>query len=363
MFAVRRVVAGVGIFVVLGLATGVPAASAQAGPKPGTATGAKVVQTGWWWRANESPADGTGVIAAPEPPAPHMPEGALPAAAAAGDPEKISAIEFTLDYGPGATVQSFQLSLRESGEPGANVNADADTTKVVACPVTESFWIGGAASRWNSVPEYDCELVSAPGTRAANGVWTFDLTAMASTWLTAGSTQPTAVVLVEDVAAPETFQVAFDGRPKGVGLKLLASGGAPPPPPPPVTGPDSGSAGAVGDLGPGGASGSVPTDSGDVPAATGDAPTAAEPAGGTPEAAAAPDQQASGQGPRLVGLFEDLSGGALALIPIALLLAYLTMLALGPSGEPVLATARHGVGRALDRMRATRTKEHTDDAL
>ena len=36
---------------------------------------------------------------------------------------------------------------------------------------------------------------------------------------------------------------------------------------------------------------------------------------------------------------------------VALGLAYLIMLALGPDGRPVPATGRHGVSRALDRLR------------
>lgn len=354
MTAQRSVAVGFVAALVLWLSVAVTAGAAQEGVKPGTTSGASVAQTGWWWRANDNPADGAGVIAPPEAPAPHVPEGALPSSAAAGDPEKVSAIGFSLKYGPGAVVQSFLLSLKESGEPGANVNADGETTKVVACPVTEAFWIGGEAGKWSAVPEYDCEVASAPGERSSSGVWTFDLTSMATTWLAKDSAQPAAIVLVEDVEAPESFQVAFDGTKNGVGLKLDATGGAAPLPPPPAGAVGTGESGAGGSSGSFG--GGVPADGGDVPAGapvTGEAPTAAEPARDTPQVAAGQ----TGPATQLVGLFEDLPGGALFLLPIALGMAYLIMLALGPNGEPALATARHGVGRVLDRMRAAGSKE------
>lgn len=354
MSAQRSVAVGFVAALVLWLSAAVSAGAAQDEVKPGTASGASVAQTGWWWRANDVPADTGGVVAPPEAPAPHVPEGALPTSAAAGDPEKVSAIGFQLKYGPGAIVQSFQLSLRESGEPGANVNADGATTKVLACPITEAFWIGGPAGRWSSVPEYDCDA-GVSGERSSADVWTFDLTSMASTWLATGSTQPAAIALVEDVDAPESFQVAFDGTKKGVGLKLVATGGAAPLPPPPApagTG-DTGT-GASGPLGGGG----VPADAGGLTGeapVTGDAPTPAEPAaaGDTPQVAAGQ----TGPATQLVGLFENLPGGALFLLPIALGMAYLIMLALGPNGEPALASGRHGVGRVLDRMRAAASKE------
>lgn len=355
MSAVRRSAAALGVLAAVAWTAG-PAAAA-AGPKPGTTTGGSVAQTGWWWKANDTPVDTGGVVSPPEPPVPAELEDTLPVSALAGDPEKISGIAFALKYGPGATVTSFQLTLKESAASGAN--AGADLAKVIACPVTEAFWIGGPAAQWKAVPEYDCEQAQAEGKRDASGVWSFDLTSMASAWLATGSTQPTSIVLVENAPSPESFQVAFDGSKEGVGLDLKATGGAPPPPVPttPVGGGDAGSVGTgTGDLG----SGSVPADAGDLSGGApvgGDVPAAADPAGGTPAPAAAPQQVATGQGAQLVGLFEDLPGGALALLPIGLLLAYLTMLALGPNGEPVLATARHGVGRALDRMRATRAKE------
>ena len=44
---------------------------------------------------------------------------------------------------------------------------------------------------------------------------------------------------------------------------------------------------------------------------------------------------------------------AFLMAPLALGLAYLIMLALGPDGRPAPTTGRHGVSRALDRLRQT----------
>lgn len=49
--------------------------------------------------------------------------------------------------------------------------------------------------------------------------------------------------------------------------------------------------------------------------------------------------------------YAGLSGGGLLLLPFALGLGYLMMLALGPDTQPVATTTQHGVGRALDRLR------------
>ncbi len=186
-------------------------------PAPGETIKASVVKTGWWWLANEPPPE-TGVLAAPSAPTPTTPKGSLPVGAAAGDPERISAIEVRLKAAPGSTVRSFEMVLRESGEPAANANAEQAT--VVACPVTEVFWADGTAAAWKNRPDYDCSLATAKGARDAKGLWRFDLTSFAETWLTEGNADSRSVVLVEKVPAPEGFQVAFDGvKADGVGLE------------------------------------------------------------------------------------------------------------------------------------------------
>lgn len=326
-------------------------------PAPGDKKRAQVVKAGWWWVANEPPPE-TGLFAAPQAPTPTTPKGSIPVGAVAGDPEKVSAIEVRLKAETGATVKSFEMVLRESDEPGANTNAEA--ARILACPVTELFWADGSAAAWKDQPSYDCKEASAAGKRTKKGLWRFDLTDIAAGWLTEGNTNSHSVVLVEDVEAPESFQVALDGpKDKGVGLELKALPPAEPDEDDDAL-PDSGTSGSSSSSGTsstGGGGGSapslgsggggdiggaapVPMDDGAAPQASGAEPAAPE--AGTLEAAPMAANPAWHTGiPR----------PAFLMAPLALGLAYLIMLALGPDGRPAPATGRHGVSRALDRLR------------
>lgn len=334
----------------------VPGVSQAAAPEvaPGTLSGASVVKTGWWWRVNETPDQPAAAPPAVAPP--NAPSGSLPVAAAVGDPEKIFAIEFALDAEPGATVTSFVVSLKQNSAPAANVNQES--AKIIACPVTE-FWADGQAAPWKTQPLFDCGA-SAAGAAGPNGVWTFDLTAMASTWLAPGSSAPTSIVVVEQVEAPATFQVAFDGAAaNGIGAKLVST------PAPPTTDPSTpdssagggsdGSSGGsggtgTGDLGGGG--GGVPADAGAVPD-TGAVPgDAGAPVAAGPETPATAGQAQAVRSAGKLPIFDNIPTAALFLIPLVLVGAYLMMLALGPAGEPTLTTVRRGVSRALETRRA-----------
>lgn len=331
----------------------------KAAPSPGDTVRAKVVKTGWWWVANEPPPE-TGLLAAPQPPTPTTPAGLIPVGAAAGDPERISAVEVKLKAEPGSTVRSFELVLRESGEPGANVNAEE--ASVVACPVTELFWADGRGAAWKDRPGYDCGLAEAAGKRTKKGLWRFDLTTLATTWLAEGNTDSRSFVLVESVPAPEGFQLAFDGvKDKGVGLALKATPPPPAPdvPPPPGAAAGSGGAGDVaatgGGLGAGaggaalsGGGGGAPA--GDLGGATGD--QAATDAGSASEAPTDGRLRATPVA-AVPPWYSGLPRAAWVLVPLALGLAYLIMLALGPDARPAPAAGQRGVGRALERLRTT----------
>lgn len=320
--------------------------------RPGDTRRAEAVKVGWWWVANEPPPD-TGLLAAPQPPSPNVPKGAIPVGAVAGDPEKVAAVEVRLAADPGSSVRAFEMVLRESAVPGANANAEA--AQILACPVTELFWADGAAAAWKDQPSYDCDLASAKGKRTEKGLWHFDLSEVASGWLAEGSTASQSVVLVEDVAAPESFQVTFDGiKDKGVGLALKA--GEPPALPegtPPAPGSES--------LGGGGGSpssidGGPSLDGGgvDVAPLAADAPPVADrqPAAGDQTTPSAVSPVASVAA--VPAWYSGMPRAAFLLVPLALALAYLVMLSLGPAGRPAPATGRHGVSRALDRLAARR---------
>ncbi len=313
------------------------------------------MKTGWWWAGNETPLDET-VVAPPQPSPPNVPKGALPVAAAGGEPEKVTALEFKLAGTPGGFVEKAVLVLRESGEPGALVNPES--AKILACPVTESFWADGSAAAWKARPAYDCDLASALGERdAKSGVWTFDLAAVASLWTAEGGTGSGSVALVEGAEAPESFQVAFEGpAAKGVGF-AFAVGKTPATPALPTSG--SGLAGPVatsggsgspstaslgsstaGSAGPLAGSASV-APMGEALQAAGDPAVAPANVATTPVAApfAAP------------AWYSGIPAAGYALVPLMLGLAYLLMLALGPDAQPASGPAQHGVARALGRLR------------
>lgn len=361
--SVLRRVTGLAFVLSLGLAIVGAGAATAAAPsvKPGSESGASVTKTGWWWKANDTselpPEASPGTDALPPPPAPkNVPEGSLPVAAVLGDPEKAAAIEFAFDASPGSVVSSFLLSLRESAEPGANAGADAETTQVVACPITEPFWSEGEAATWRAKPDFDDGLCQ-PGVRGADGVWTFDLTSFAAQWLGTDQQTSGSVMLVEQVDQPHSFQVTYDGtEEKGIGVKLVATPG------PPATGSfggvDGGAGGAVGTGESGtGSTGefepgldSVPEgDAADSMPAGPDAPVAAPGQAGTPQ------PQAAGTQPFLIApsVLEDMPTGVWVLAPVVLGMAYLMMLTLGPGGEPAAVTSRRGVSRALERWRSS----------
>lgn len=332
---------------------------------PGTESGATVTKTGWWWKTNDDseapPELGPVTDAVPPPPPPkNVPEDTLPVAAYGGEPNKVSALEFDFDAEPGAQVSSFVLSLRESEHPGANVAADSPETKVVACKVTETFWTSGEAATWQAKPDYD-DSGCQQGKRDGKGVWTFDLTSFAAEWLGTEQRSTGSVVLVEEVDEPVSFQVVYDGPAKdGVGTSFEST-------------PGSGSDGVAG----GGTSGEadvevssgtagagpVPGASGGVPAGSSvgmDAapPQAAAQAPASAQAAPQSPQPQAADRPFVIApsAVEDVPAGVWVLAPLMLGIAYLMMLALGPSGEPNALVARRGVSKALERLRSTGTK-------
>jgi len=352
MSALRTVSAVVGSLLLAVLTT----AAGNAGVRPGTTEGAELVKTGWWWAANETPLDET-VVAPPQPTPPNVPKGALPVSAAGGEPEKFTALEFRLEGEPGGFVESAVLVLRENADTGATVNADG--AKILACPVTETFWADGASAAWKARPTYDCDLASAAGERdARTGLWKFDLTAVAALWTAEGYKGSTSVALVEGTEGPESFQVAFDGpAKKGIGFAFAVADAAPPSPFPPTGAASTGGATGAGSSGSAGSTGSL---SGSLAeSGTGAAGPLATPpevsAAGAPDPTVAPVATAATT-PASAPLaapawYSGIPAGGYALFVLTLALGYLLMLALGPDAQPAAGPARHGVSRALDRLR------------
>jgi len=351
MSALRTTAAVAGSLLLAVLTT----AAGNAGVRPGTAEGAELVKTGWWWAANETPLDET-VVAPPQPTPPNVPKGTLPVSAAGGEPEKFSALEFRLEGEPGGFVESAVLVLRENADAGATVNEEA--AKVLACPVTETFWADGASAAWKARPAYDCDLASAAGERdARTGVWKFDLTAVAALWTAEGYKGSTSVALVEGTEGPESFQVAFDGpAKKGIGFAFAVADAAPSSPFLSAGAAPSGGATRAGSSGSAGSAGSLSgsiADSGTGAAGPLTTPevSAAEAADPTvaPVATAATTPASSPLA--APAWYSGIPAGGYALLVLTLALGYLLMLALGPDAQPAAGPARHGVSRALDRLR------------
>lgn len=358
---VARAAAAFAALLLMVIVTVAGAAPAQAKPaEPGKLRGGDVVQTGWWSKSNE-PLPETGLLAPPNAPAPAAPAGTLPVAVVNGEPERISAIQLAIDGKENGVVDKLQLALRESAEPGAQINSPL--AAISACPVVETTIVGSDNSPWKNRPEYDCDLGSAAGERSEDGVWTFDLTVLATEWLATDYSSARAVVLVGEEAGetgePLSFQVAFDGV-KAEGIGLVAKTGAPltttPIAGPPTTGAattgGSGTAvtgGSSGLSSSGGTSSGLSSSGGAAPGApVADAPTDQPP----PEAAGQPEEEqvvpvAAGPLPWYAGLGKP----GLLLLPLVLALTYLLMLANGPAAQPTGESGRRGVSRALDRMR------------
>lgn len=339
-------------------------ASAAETPVPGEFVGGSLIKTGWWARSNEQ-APETGLLAPPSLPALAAPAGSLPVSALAGEVERITALEFALEGDPDSEVKSVTLALKEAADPSANPNSASGT--VTACVMTEAFWVGVDNGPWATRPTYDCEAGAAAGTRDGEGIWTFDLTPLATQWLAGEREFAPAVVLVSTPAAvqgatdpPEpassTFQVAYD---KSAGVGLVAKTVAPkgdeeqtdPEPqadtevePVDAGGGDLGSSGG----GLGGVGDAIIDALPETPALDG-APTvpAADVSATEPTTAALAPLAAP-----VLAWHDGIGAKALMAVP-ALLLAYLVMLAMGPAGQPAVGGGRRGVSRALDRMKAT----------
>lgn len=315
------------------------------------AEGATIDKTGWWNRANETTATPAGPVTIPPPPG--VPAGDLAVSRVGTEVTALAAVGIQPDEGPGATVESFTLTLRE--DPDAGGNQAQEEAAILACPIT-NFWAGGENSPWETQPEYDCAAASAAGVRADDGTWTFDLAPIGALWFdTFGTITADGVVLVPDEAAESSFQVVWQGGdaidvqlqaepapaeddpfaspptfsdpPADAGLSSGPSGGgssifAPPrvttpptiPPPPPVDAPAD--AGAVED-------------------------TAEDEVAGAPVASDTPRDSRAGT---LIG---NLPPAGFLLVPFALATLFAMSYWLGPAGQPSTIDRRGGVSRAL----------------
>jgi hypothetical protein len=359
------------------------AAPAQAAESRGAAT-----HDGWWNRL-QGPQEGEPagnpirpvVPALPKPP--NVPADAISVGATAGQADKVAAVGIDLVLADGATLDRLVLRLKESEASGANVGAEA--AKVLACPAT-SPWGPGQNANWQDRPLADCSLGSAEGARGEDGVWTFDLAAIGRLWADPFAPLPAhGVVLSVDPAGSQSpVQVSWLNLETGkIGVELAAT-----PPTGGTTdgGPYSADPAAVvpaetalatapdtsADSRAFPAAGAGATGSPDYSIGTGTGADAAMPAasdtsaiGTTPEAPpeatlnAAPGPSGALQSRRAVDFWERVPAPTALLIPVALGLAFLISVTLGPAGRPSPVFRREG---GLSRALARRNPRSADGA-
>jgi hypothetical protein len=349
--------------------------NASAVPAQAAESRSAATQDGWWNRL-QGPQEGEPegnpirplVPAIPKPP--NVPADAIAAGATGGQVDKVAAVGIDVALADGATLDGLVLRLKESDANGANVGADK--AKVLACPAGGP-WGTGQNGDWRDRPAADCSLGSAEGVRAADGTWTFDLAAIGRLWADPFAPVPAngVVLSVDPASSPSSVQVTWLNYDSGnISVELAATPGVPP------TSADSGgvtseptavsAAAAEPALDSPGASRAYPAVGSGVSAgslAYPSGPAAGETTAATPDvsATAAPPEQ-PGEAPRsaaaarpgptrpAVDFWEHLPAPTALLLPVALGLALLVSVTLGPAGRPSAVFRREGgLSRALAR--------------
>ena len=180
-----------------------------------TSSGVPVTGGSWYWQeqvGSVQPPAGTPLppLAPPAPlPSPDVPSGDFPVSVVAGSPDKESFLQLDSSAIPaGSTVSSLVLTLHEDSTGG---NLAADTAKVEARAVTGFFAGGSQGSPWANRPSFDTTGPAAPGKRAADGSWTFELAPIAARWAS-GELSNNGIAIVP--AAPQqsdSYEVVWFG--------------------------------------------------------------------------------------------------------------------------------------------------------
>ncbi len=338
-----------------------------AGPV-GTAT---ATQDGWWNRLQgpqEGEPEGNPLrpVLPALPPPPTVPGDAIAVGVAGGQSVLLAAVGIQVDVPEGALVESLKLILKDA--PAGHINSSG--AKVVACPAITP-WGPAKNAAWRDRPESDCSLFQTEGVRGDDGTWTFYLTNLAIQWSDpfAPLAQNGVVLGLDATTSPAPMQVAWSDFDSGnVVVEMVATGS----PLAPGSGFDSTFPA------PSSAEYTVPLT--EVPFAAPEFVPVTEPAfvadplgfsTGQPPASTyytpvntdipAPDETAelvAAPAPTTgtlraqpaVGFWEDIPTPTALLVPVALALALLVALTLGPGGRPLPSWPRAGgLSRALAR--------------
>jgi hypothetical protein len=198
-----------------------------------TSTSVQVSGGSWYWQEQvgtvEPPAGSPLPPVAPPGalPTPDVPAGDFPVSVVAGQPDKESFLQLDTSAIPqGSTVSSLVLTLHEDSTGG---QVAPDTATLEARAVT-GFMAGGAqGAPWANRPSYDTTGQPAPGKRAPDGTWTFELAPIAARWAS-GELQNSGIALVP--AAPQqgqAYEVVWFG-PGGAKAPTVAGSFTPPAP-------------------------------------------------------------------------------------------------------------------------------------
>ena len=211
----RRTVRALLVVTALTLVMGLGGSSAGA---------ATLVDHGWWWRGQSG-------LLMELPPPPTVPEGGLSVAVSPDGDVAWSAVRFQMDESESAPV----LVLTVANDLGGQVAA------IDACRANVR-WRGGAAQRWDTRPQPQCDAGAVAGARSEDGAtWSWDLATLVGD-------DGTVDVLLVPGADAQPFQQDF-AAPTDASLETtltptMPEPVAPPPvappaqdgaPPPPVT--------------------------------------------------------------------------------------------------------------------------------
>jgi hypothetical protein len=321
--------------VALALALAAFSLAPMAGTLAQSPNGVRADAEGWWNSGPSTPATlpPSALGPLPSPPAPDVPDGSVPVSARLGQAARVGAIGIVVDAPKGSQVNKLVLHLKEAGASGQQGAGAA----VRACPIT-SFLVPESNGKSENLPQEDCNVAHADGVRAADGSWTFDLTAVAAAWLDPfGTVEPNGIRLDPVGDPPATFQVAFTGY-EDATIDADIAAGAPAADPFATGGVLGGSFGS-------GSGGSASNGFAPAPA---DVPTVGTPPTTAP-AVAKPRRATPVAASRAGDTLGNWTFAVVLLAVAALALALLTGWSLGPAGRraPNLARRQGGVSRAL----------------
>jgi hypothetical protein len=197
------------------VATAVTLVVGLGGPPAGAAT---LADHGWWWRGQSG-------LLMELPPPPTIPEGGLSVAVSPDGDVAWSAVRFQMDESESAPVLVFTVANDLGGQVAA----------IDACRANVR-WRGGAAQRWDTRPQPQCDAGAVAGVRSEDGAtWTWDLSTLVGD-------DGTVDVLLVPGADAQPFQQDFDA-PTDASLETsLTPTGPDPVAPPPVVPPATDSA-------------------------------------------------------------------------------------------------------------------------